>query len=800
MNTMPFLLCLLLLISMRASADGDVEFNTDALDGKSGGDINLDMFAKPGYVMPGTYDMKITANGELVDRRTIDYFDAGQGTTLPCITRPLLYRLSLRADIYRQARWSRGNVCLEPDSIQGLVLDSNAQQGQLDMKYPRAYEEYHDRSWEPPARWDKGVNGAFVDYDITQGMTTGAKEDNSQYTTGYGMMGGNVGEWRARSRWSLGDNHKFSTSENYLFRPLPSMEADLYAGNLYAKSHAFSSVKFTGVGLYTNREMLPPTRRDFAPEIVGTVTNDARIVVRKKGDIVYQSFLPKGPYAIRDLGYVGTGTLDVSIEENGGVRRDFQIEVQNSDLMTRPGSTETYLSAGRLSSQAHRYSGPKFVMGDVSRGINNQWSLFGGGALAEGYSATALGATRDMGMLGTISPSLTRSRFSDPLRGMKQGNSYNLSYSKQFDDGLSISLASMRYSNRNYVDVEDIGAGFEERHRDARKQFFSLAMSQRFGDFGSLFLNYQQARTWSARDERRLTSTFSKSLGGHYLHGAVLSLTAAMTESERRDYSMFVSLSMPIGNGRLSSSTSWDDGDAQQSLGFYAQKGEATFYQADVSTGSSGQPSVSGAFQHDAGLTNVETRLSHAGSGGLTGSVTLRGGITMTTKGAVAHSSRFVGGNRILIDSDDVPGVRVIGSSGSVLTDHNGLGVMSGINSYYPTSLTVDLDSLKHADVYSDSISRTTYTEGAIGYHHFDMLKGDAALVTLHDEQGSALPFGARVLNGKHQEVGIVDDGGVVYLKSVVAGDRLSVEWDGQSQCHFDFKQEQADASPLACR
>lgn len=55
------------------------------------------------------------------------------------------------------------------------------------------------------------------------------------------------------------------------------------------------------------------------------------------------------------------------------------------------------------------------------------------------------------------------------------------------------------------------------------------------------------------------------------------------------------------------------------------------------------------------------------------------------------------------------------------------------------------------------------------------------AVIRLKD--GSNPPFGATVTTEKGRELGIVNDGGNVYLTGINTGDVLSVRWNGEEQC-----------------
>ncbi|WP_338519633.1 FimD/PapC C-terminal domain-containing protein [Erwinia aphidicola] len=91
---------------------------------------------------------------------------------------------------------------------------------------------------------------------------------------------------------------------------------------------------------------------------------------------------------------------------------------------------------------------------------------------------------------------------------------------------------------------------------------------------------------------------------------------------------------------------------------------------------------------------------------------------------------------------------------------------------------------------------RVTLTEGAIGYRHFSVLAGQKAMAVIRLADGSFPPFGAQVFNARQQEVGLVADGGSVYLSGLQSGQQMSVHWDGKTQCTLTLPQ--LDSASLA--
>ncbi|VEI77013.1 Outer membrane usher protein papC precursor [Serratia fonticola] len=105
------------------------------------------------------------------------------------------------------------------------------------------------------------------------------------------------------------------------------------------------------------------------------------------------------------------------------------------------------------------------------------------------------------------------------------------------------------------------------------------------------------------------------------------------------------------------------------------------------------------------------------------------------------------------------------------------------MNSYYRNKVSIDVNKLPENAEATRSVVQATLTEGAIGYRRFEVIAGEKAMAVLRLADGSTPPFGATVQNHKKQDVGIVNDGGSVYLSGINPGEEMTVHWNGQAQC-----------------
>lgn len=101
---------------------------------------------------------------------------------------------------------------------------------------------------------------------------------------------------------------------------------------------------------------------------------------------------------------------------------------------------------------------------------------------------------------------------------------------------------------------------------------------------------------------------------------------------------------------------------------------------------------------------------------------TFRGGLTATRYGVAAHQNTSNGGSRIMLDTDGITGIPI--NDDHTYSNRFGLAVISDITNYYNTDTSMDVNTLADDIEATHAIVNSTLTEGAIGYRHFEVVKG----------------------------------------------------------------------------
>lgn len=796
----------------------EIEFNTEILDISDRNNIDLSQFARPGYLMPGEYQFNIIINKQTLPEQNIFYYepDDQPGESIACLNADLVEKLGLKPDLISTLEWWHQGQCLSMSSLPGAEVKADLATSSLYISLPQAYLEYMAENWDPPARWENGVPGILFDYTLNaqagQQIRNGQKTNIN--TSGNGVTGVNIGVWRARANWQmrldkqqgLGTTNSFEWSRYYVYRAIKSLSAKLTLGEDYLISDIFDSFRFTGISLISDSNMLPPNLRGYAPEITGVAKSNATVIVSQQGRIIYQTQVAAGPFRIQDLSDALTGELDVEVEEQDGSTQTFTVNTATVPYLTRPGQLRYKFATGRPTELHHHVNGETFVSSEFSWGVNNGWSLYGGGVAAGNYMSAAVGIGKDLLKFGAFSFDVTHTRAK--LTGMKEaenktyrGNSYRLSYSKRFDDYNSqVTFAGYRFSDQDFMGMSEyLDAKYVGGRQYNSKEMYTISYNQQFPELGlSAYINYHHQTYWDKPDNDR----YSISLARYFDIGKWKNISMNLTAYRNRDRGtnndgVYVSLSMPFGEqGTLSLNNSWDKNDNTTGASYYNRIDERSNYQLSTGWARSGAL-VSGHYSHQGNLAQVSANATYQQERYRSAGLSFQGGFTATEKGAVMHRNGQLGGTRVFVDTDGVPDIPLRGYGSSVRTNSFGQAVLTDVNSYYRNQISVDLNSLPDDAQVAHSVTQGTFTEGAIGYRHFDVVSGHSAMALLRLPDNSWPPFGAQVFNSRDQQVGMVGDDGNTYLTGLNANDVLQVRWDDKVQCKITLPEKLPDSETL---
>ncbi len=785
----------------------DIEFNLDVLDSEDRQNVDLSNFSRSGYIMPGEYDMAVYLNKSALSEQHITFQppeDKPKSSEL-CLSPELINLFGLKPEYQQQLAWQAGHHCLQMDSLPGIEIHAYLAQNSVYISLPQSYLEYSAENWEPPSRWDNGLPGILIDYNLnSRAQKNQPSGDNTFNLSGNGTTGINYGAWRMRADWQgmldntsrslTGSHNRLQWNRYYAYRAISSLRSRLTLGEDYLNSGMFDSFRYIGGSLVSDDSMLPPNLRGYAPEVTGVAKTNATVTVSQQGRVLYETQVASGPFRIQDISDATTGQLDVRVEEQDGSVQTFSINTANIPYLTRPGSIRYKLATGRPSDIDRGISDSVFASGEFSWGVSNGWSLYGGLLGSNHYAALSSGIGRDLMMFGALSFDVTQSRAKLPWwEDTLSGRSYRLSYSKRFDElNSQVTFAGYRFSEREFMSMSDyLTAKQNGDYTRGSKELYTVSLNKSFRDLGlSGYLTYNHQTYWNLTNSDR----YSLMLSSFFDIGTWRNISTSMSLYRNKsnnisDDGAYLSLSVPWGGqGRVSYSSTVNSNDTTHYVSYYDRLNERDTYQISAGTARSGV-NGSGFLTHEGDRARLTANASYQQGRYSSLALSAQGGITLTPQGGALHRGGINGGTRMLVDTNGVQDVPVQAGSNSTRTNIFGKAVVADISSFYPSKVRIDLNNLGDNAEAKTSVVQGTLTEGAIGYRKFDVLGGSRVMAIIRLTDGSAPPFGATVNNVYQQETGIVTNEGDVYLSGVNPGEKMTVRWNGSEECEIDFPQ-----------
>lgn len=812
----------LLTLGLKTWAASASEFNTDVLDAKDIQNIDMSQFSVAGYVPPGDYVLTVFVNGQRLGApRDISVY-AKKLTHKPqsqsvCIPINMLHMFGLKSSSEKKVTTSHDGQCLDFSALTGVQTKIELSTLSLNVTIPQMWMEYRDPYWTPPALWEDGLNGAFIDYNANASGTKEKGGIKRIYLSTNGTTGVNIGAWRFRGDYNATyqkqrggyhpqETHQFDFSRLYAFTSLKDAASILTVGENYFYSDVFEAWQYSGVSLESDDRMLPPKLVGYAPEIIGIANTNATVIVRSQDRVISETAVPPGPFRIQTLDSGIRGVLDVTVREEDGEEKKFSVSTASLPYLTRPGRVVYKLVGGKTRYDGRHMTGKPVIGGEFSYGVSNAWSLYGGTQLNGYYQTIAVGIGRDLSTIGAISLDMTQS-FADFSEERLQGRSYRLNYAKSFEDlKTDITFAGYRFADKEYRTLTQ----FMDQDRTgiiprSQKENYQIYLNKYFDDF-NIALNYQYSTYWrnDSQTQYGLYASTNILIPQLSQYNANLSLSATRTERDNgfEDDSVNLYLTLPLYTGHSITfselySRSSGNNRYNHNMGYNGYSGTDNYsLNMGYNHGQEidNQASFSGFYSKDMSQANVSANASYVPHQYRSIGASINSGITATSKGVVFHRSAH-GDTRLMIETPGVSDVPL--DSGVIKTNHFGLAVIPNINSYRKSTASINTSKLPDNLETLDSTTDITLTKGAIGYRSLSVMKGEKLFAVLSLDNGKNPPFGASVRNVDNRELGIVGEDGVTWLVGVSAQENLFIYWNNKQQCQLTLPENLTASSNM---
>lgn len=802
----------------------DTHFLHGGLKGAKTSELQLDGDTP----LPGNYELDIYLNDEWRGRYNLLVTQDAAQTCLP------LSRLQLIGIKTEAFKKMKPEDCLALNkAVQGGSVNYDMSQLALKLTVPQAWVTAHERGYMPPESWDRGINALYTSYYASQYYNDYKNNGTSKssyvnFNSGLNMLGYQLHS-SANYTKSEDNSGKWKSNTLYLERGIPELMSTVRAGDMYTDGELFDSIRFRGIRLWRDMQMLPNSMQNFTPVVRGIAQSNALVTVQQNGFTVYQSEVPPGPFAIDDLQLAGGGAdLDVSVKEADGSVTRYLVPYSSVPKLLQPGVAKYDISAGRshlegASAQAD------FMQASWQYGVNNLISLYTGTLLGEDYNAFLLGSGLNT-RLGAFSFDITRSHSSQDDGGTYNGQSYQLAWSKYLaPTGTQLSMAAWRYSSRNYRTFNDHvwanSKGSARRDRDdeiydiydyyendyGRKNSISLAVNQALpAGWGSVSGSALWRDYWQRGGTRNdLQLSYSNSWSW-----VTWTLSASQTydEDDREDKRFNIYFSIPLSWGdnitsprrnlNISNSTTFnDDGYQQNNTNLNGIAGERDQFNYGVNLSHQRED------RETAAGVNLTWRAPYATLDGSysqsnrynQASGSIQGGIVAWSGGV--NLSNSLSETFAIIEAPGLEGATVQGNRYNT-TSKQGNAIYSNLTPYRENTLMLDVTRSDSNVALIGNQKGVIPYRGAVVLARFDTDKRKPWFFRATLPDGAPLTFGHEVEDESGANVGVVAQGSQLFIRTDIVPRRVKVAMNKQQghYCTITFGKAIDESNVYICR
>lgn len=820
------------------AAPATVEFDPSYLAGAGAQAIDLSRFEQGDALLPGRYRADIQVNGAWVGRRDIRFASEGEGkgATRLCLSRELLAEFGVDFEQLEKHLRQQGDeaATLTPvpvlpegefcEDIGVYLPDASTRfdsgELRLDVSIPQMYLARDARGWVHPSQWDQGVTAARIGYSFSHQQSRVEGRDTA--STWLGLNASlNVGAWRLYHnggyRRSTSDGSRYTANNTYVQRDLTGMRAQLTVGESATQGDLFPSIGFRGVSIASDDRMLPDSMQGYAPVVRGTAQSNARVTIRQRGQVIYETTVAPGPFEIDDLyGTSYGGDLEVAVIEADGSTQTFIVPFAAVPQLLREGQRRFGLTAGEVRETSLRKA-PAMLEATWRHGLSNTFTGYGGATLADGYGALLFGGAYNT-RWGAFAGDITASRTTLPggiqteteeFGSTLSGQSARLTYSNHLaESGTNFSLAAYRYSTDGYLSLAEgmrlreslaAGAGLDELPRQRTR--LDLNISQTLGEGrGSLYVVGSSSRYWNRAQE---STSFNLGYNNSFRR-ASYSLSAQRTRvsyvgvggitdpSGRLDTSVNFQVTLPLGQAPrapnlTTSYTHRNNGRDNTRLGVTGTVGQerAVSYGASVGHTDGQATNVNGNLGYRTPVVDLAAGYSRTGDSQSL-SLGASGGIVVHPQGI--HFSQQMGETIGILHVPGAANARV-GSSTGLRTNRNGYAVVPYLTPYRFNEVTIDPKGLPLDLELKSTAVKTAPRAGAVVQLAIQTDTARSALIQALREDGQPLPFGVDVYDEAGQVVGVVGQASRLWVRGVQERGALFVSWGPQpaDHCRIDY-------------
>ncbi|QRR31243.1 fimbria/pilus outer membrane usher protein [Pseudomonas simiae] len=797
---------------------------------------DLSRFETSDLASPGLYRLDLYLNGAFLDSRDV-LFEAAtapghqSGALTPCFTAQEIGNFNINPAAVPGLADVLPGACVPLDSlIPSAKTVLTLEQLRLDVSLPQAVLNKQARGLVAVESWDSGLNAFLLNYNFTGARTEGSKiKSGDSYFLNLDS-GFNLGAWRLRNnstvsngnRYNNGQGASWKTLNSYALRALPSIKSSVLLGDTSTSSAIFNSFSFRGAQLSSDDNMLADSERGFAPVVRGIANSNAEVIIRQGGNVIYQTYVAAGPFAITDIyPTASNGDLQVSVVEADGRVNRYSVPFASLPILQREGRLKYDLVAGTLRNTNYQTS-PTILQGTMGYGLSSGMTIYGGMQNAQRYQAYSIGVGQNLGYWGAASLDITAANSILADDSEHSGYSLRMLYAKTVvSSGTNFKLAGYQYSTRGFYNFTDTASKLMERRptflaqdgevyeapvfsdyynlRYPKRTNAQLNISQPLGSLGSMYVSGSRQTYWNTPE---MTDLFQ---AGYQTSLKEVSYTFSYSYNkgawiQKADQVFALNVSIPLGSWLTSGKgtrpslyatygqTVDDKGYSRYNAGVSgtALENNNLNYSAQQSYSNSNHLASSNvSAQYRGGTGNANMGYSYSGQ-----SSRLNYGVS---GGIVAHEDGVtfgqpLGETNILVKAPRAKDVRVSSGVG-ITTDRYGYAVVPSASNYRENRVALETGTLANNIELDNPVAYVVPTRGALVRADFDVRVGVRALMSI-THKGRPVPFGASVIQAGNANDNIVGNDGQVFLSGLALKGQLKVQWKAgaDGQCTVDYQ------------
>lgn len=620
----------------------------------------------------------------------------------------------------------------------------------------------------------QGGYAVLMNYDL-YGSRIQSSYGNQETLQAMLEPGVNVSNWviRNRSSYSKTDTgSRLDVYETSATRDFPQWGAFVQVGEFGTSGSLSGGLPITGIELSSDDQRR--SAASLAVPLQGTVSSQATVEVKQRGQVIYRTLLPAGPFALTSLGPAIAGVdTEVIITDAEGREQHFTVTPENDGEQSTQNSYQ--LAAGKYRAYTSREDTqlPALLVGEktFSLGKNSQTAL--GAITSARYQRVAWRGNFTTEQGNWLSGGMVYSR------GRRQGTQFDTRGQVALKPSLSLALTS-QYRTEGFRDADQALSASPER-QTARLRFAGgLSVSWRTLAMGALTYSLSHERYYF--DSRRSwvhSLAYGKSLGS-----AMLNLNLQSTAQDRA--ALFAGLTIPFGGGSISNRMQRRQGnDISVGSRWQGDVGQHLNGSVDVARDSAGNYQGSGSLSGNTPYMRLTAGAAQSGRDSRSMSLSSSGAMGVAN-GTWVTAPQHVGDTLAIIKVPGQPGVNITGA-GNAITDFAGDALMPSVTPYMELKAQIDTLSLP-LNMRLDSTEATfELARGSVGERQLRVTEVRQLLLTLKDSKGVSLATGASVHDEQGQLLGTLIGDGNLMLVNEDIGKKLRVRRINMDECQVSY-------------